>query len=69
MSQSTQNELENIVDRVGIEKLLIALSDVCAEKAEHVRTNWQDQKLATLWDRASKVVRVAANRPCVLDLP
>jgi hypothetical protein len=44
--------LEELVDKHGLRAVVDALAGVCADKAEHVRTNWQDQALARAWDKA-----------------
>lgn len=52
------DELESIVDRadVGIGGVLLALAEVCAVKAAHLRHNWQDEASAREWDRAGRVL-------------
>ncbi len=44
--------LEKLVDGASLQGVLMALSEICGEKAEHVRTNWQDRGLARRWDTA-----------------
>lgn len=34
--------LEEMVDLHGLRRVIEALGDIMAEKAEHVRVNWQD---------------------------
>lgn len=46
-------ELEALIDATSLLDVLTGLELVCSEKAEHVRSNWQDKALAKLWDRAS----------------
>lgn len=48
--------LEDLVDRCGISGVLYMLSEVCALKAEHVRSNWEDEPIARDWDKAQKVL-------------
>ena len=38
--------LESVIDRHGIENVLMALSEICGLKAEHIAVNWQDTSLA-----------------------
>jgi hypothetical protein len=47
----TEAELEQIIDKHGLAHVLQALEQVCYEKAEHIRTNWQDRDLALRWER------------------
>lgn len=52
--------LEAMVDRSGIGAVLEALAEICREKAEHLRENWQDEVSARMWDRrASALERTA----------
>ena len=44
------NELETKVDVYGIAAVLCKLAEMASEKADHVRTNWQDERLAKDWD-------------------
>lgn len=44
--------LESLLDRgFSVANVLDMLSEVCGEKAEHVRSNWQDDDLADQWIR------------------
>ena len=43
------HDLENLIDRCGIDSVLMALSDICGGKADHVLTNWQDRALSRRW--------------------
>lgn len=48
--------LEGMIDRNSINGVLSALSEVCGEKADHLRSNWQDDATAKAWERAGKAV-------------
>lgn len=50
--------LEMKVDAHGVEGVLNMLSEICSEKAEHLRGNWQDEREAKVWDKAG--TRIAA---------
>ncbi len=52
--------LEAMIDKHGLCHVLIGLSCVCGEKAEHLRVNWQDSKSARLWDADSKKLETLA---------
>jgi hypothetical protein len=41
--------LEALIDQAGIELVLMALSEICGAKAEHIASNWQDTLLAKRW--------------------
>lgn len=45
-------QLEMLVDATSLQGVLMALSEICDEKAEHVQTNWQDRGLARQWATA-----------------
>lgn len=55
----TVDAVEELVDSCdhGVMNLMIAIELMAAEKAEHIRVNWQDQKTAAVWDRLSKRAR------------
>lgn len=46
-------ELEAIVDRQGISKVVDTLAIIAAEKASHIDENWQDKALSAAWTRVS----------------
>jgi hypothetical protein len=49
-------DLEAMVDKHGLTHVLVGLSLVCSEKAEHIRINWQDKALAKDWDADAKTI-------------
>lgn len=51
-------ELENLVDQAGLYNVLETLGTVCALKAGHLRSDWQDEGAARAWERAG--ARIAA---------
>jgi hypothetical protein len=51
--------LEALVDAHGVHAVLLDLAFICAEKADHVRSNWRDEITAKAWMKASKVCDVA----------
>jgi len=36
------------------------LSDICYEKSEHIRTNWQDRALARVWQNVGRSIDALA---------
>lgn len=52
--QDAQYTLEDIVDAIGLTETVQALSLICSEKAEHIRTSYDDRTLAAMWDRDAK---------------
>ena len=59
--------LEAMVDRDGLDGVLDALAGICGEKAEHLRTNWQDKGAARTWDRwGARIAKLAARVPAAI---
>lgn len=56
------NILEPLVDRYGLTHVVAGLSLLCAEKAAHIRQNWQDKGWARAWDYDSNMLEDAARR-------
>lgn len=61
---TVSEQLETLVDKHGMEAIAAYLASMCREKADHIRTNWQDEMLARAWDmqgvtmeRASKTAK------------
>lgn len=42
--------LERLLDEMGAEGVARALAEICREKADHLRTNWQDEEAARGWE-------------------
>ena len=51
---SIRDQLEGMVDRVSLSTVLSLLGTICQAKAEHVAENWQDDRMAKTWDKASR---------------
>ena len=47
--------LEGMLDKLGLPAVVSLLAEVCQEKAEHLRSNWQDEGSAREWERKSKL--------------
>ena len=59
--EQMKESLESLVDRApdGIEDVLAMLSEICSDKAEHLRDNWQDKESAKYWIRMSNRIEAA----------
>lgn len=55
-------ELEGLVDASSLAEVLQTLASIARDKAEHIRTNWQDRQTAALWDRSAKRIDLALSR-------
>jgi hypothetical protein len=53
ITPSEKDDLELMIDRIGLTAFANVLADICYEKAEHVSVNWQDKNLARIWRKAS----------------
>ena len=49
LSEAECRDLENLIDRRGIESVLMALSEICGAKSERIASGWQDASLAKRW--------------------
>jgi hypothetical protein len=38
------------IDKYGLIAILDALEDICYKKGEHLRGNWQDEKMGKNWE-------------------
>lgn len=48
--------VEQLIDEVGLQTVLDALTIACNEKAEHVQSNWGDRLLSRRWDAMGKTM-------------
>ena len=48
--------VEAYIDRFSLAELLQIVGEICAAKADHIETNWQDRDTAREWTRAAAVV-------------
>jgi hypothetical protein len=46
--------LESLVDKYSLAQVIENLAEICYGKAEHLRTNWQDEQSAKYWERNGK---------------
>lgn len=49
-------QIEQIIDSSSVPALMIVIEDVCHGKAEHIRTNWQDEQSAAVWERFARAI-------------
>jgi hypothetical protein len=55
-------ELERLIDATSLLDVLTGLSLVCSEKADHIRSNWQDAVTARPWRTASNRLEQIARK-------
>ena len=62
-------EIEHILDQTSLDAVIDALATVCWEKADHLRSNWQDDMSAKVWERKAKALAKLATRFLEGDAP
>ena len=60
--------LEPLIDKHGMVHVLAGLALICFEKAEHLRSNWQDDNSAKVWDRAGRAIDRFATHAAITTL-
>jgi hypothetical protein len=62
INTACKNNLEILIDTSSLAQVIESLSEICWEKAEHLRSNWQDETSALAWERAgNRLSGVSAN--------
>ncbi|BBD63028.1 hypothetical protein NIES2109_58780 (plasmid) [Nostoc sp. HK-01] len=56
MTKEYMDSLESVVDQLTLAAVLEMLERICHKKAENLRTHWQDENSAKLWDKAAKQI-------------
>ncbi len=51
-----KSDIEIMIENLSLSGMLSILSQVCYEKAEHLRTNWQDLETARTWEKVGRAV-------------
>lgn len=67
-TQADLDQLEQLTDRVGFSRVLLALSLVCGEKAAHAMSTWQDVTLARQWNDAGRACERFSTYPSIVEL-
>ena len=57
----TEEQIEAHIDGPGLLDLLCMIDIICAEKALHLESNWQDKNTAKQWHRASGIIYTCAS--------
>lgn len=68
VSQAESDAIEAIIDRVGLNELLLGIGEICCAKADHVLSAWQDERLEKRWLKARTMIDNLACR-AELELP
>ena len=64
-TKQLKNELEDIIDNVGVSKILDLMSVIAYEKSDHIMHTWQDENLAGAWQDTADLLDEASNNGIV----
>ncbi|BAT52641.1 hypothetical protein NOS3756_15810 [Nostoc sp. NIES-3756] len=56
MTKEYMDSLESLVDQLTLSAVLEMLERISHKKAENLRTHWQDENTAKLWDKAARQI-------------
>jgi hypothetical protein len=62
LSKNECDALEALIDGCSINKVLLAMSNICGEKAIHIADNWQDGHLANKWAKVGNEIGILSLR-------
>jgi hypothetical protein len=60
LPQQMVGDLEELVDASSLSAVIEALALMCREKADHLRSNWQDKNAARTWERDARKLDMLA---------
>jgi hypothetical protein len=58
LTPAESEALERLIDIAGVDSVLMAISEICGAKGDHIEENWQDRALARRWNTLSGAVGV-----------
>lgn len=58
LNAAERDQLEALVDVTGLNSVLMALSEICAAKSDHIAESWQDKALAKQWAGAAGAIGI-----------
>jgi len=61
----SQDELEKLIDRIGLLRVMTMLAEICDAKSDHITSNWQDYPLAKIWETAGMRIRTCAGTKAI----
>ena len=67
-AKSYEYELEEIIDKFGLQRTVEALAEICHLKAEHIEENWQDNYMARAWRKAAGSVYRCSQSDAVFNI-
>lgn len=63
-----KNLIEEAVALYRLGPSLEMMAELCWQKAEHIRLNWQDPKSADAWDKAARTLQMASAKPAIEEV-
>lgn len=64
-TQGLKYLLETIIDKESLVTVLVAISEICAEKSVHVKESYNDATLSKLWENAgNEILKSCKNIKC-----
>lgn len=60
--------LEQLIDKMGLDHVLQAISEICSEKADHIRASYSDKVLERQWRSASNAVDACSCNTAVITV-
>ena len=61
-------DLESLIDVCGLRNILHAMARVCQEKADHIRSSYDDKNTAAVWKKAARELGWAGGCGSAIDL-
>lgn len=58
----SEDDLERLIDMTSLAEVLETLAKIASEKAEHVRSTWQDDPLGREWDKRMILLDLTATK-------
>ena len=56
MHKEYMDALEELIDELTLATILEMLERICHKKAEYLRTHWQDETSAKMWEKAARQI-------------
>ena len=57
LTPAQKTALEAMIDADDLSSVLDAVAEICYGKAEHLRSNWQDEIGGKIWERAGRYIQ------------
>ena len=68
LTPEQKTALEALIDADDLRSVLESIAEIAGEKAEHLRSTWQDPIAGSAWDRAARAVLRCAGSARVADV-